>query len=197
VRASSGIIQVSTLFRGNDIASHLLSAYCQSVGRNFLVEVMRPLVEQVLALYAQNKSMEVVLSLSLSLISSPSWIACCPVLTLGSLSLSRSIQREQRRARTSKRTCRRCTIFVSSSSTPSPAPSSATPCKPLLLLAGWASLSPSSLQCYLTLTTHSALSLSLVHGQVAAGCVLPLAARGHQEVSREQVNRPLRTHAHG
>jgi hypothetical protein len=66
VRASSGIIQGSTLFRGNDIASHLLSAYCQSVGRNFLVEVMRPLVEQVLALYAQNKSMEVVLSLSLS-----------------------------------------------------------------------------------------------------------------------------------
>jgi hypothetical protein len=56
---NAGIIQGSTLFRGNDIASHLLSAYCQSVGRKFLLKVIRPLVEKVLTLYSQNKSMEV------------------------------------------------------------------------------------------------------------------------------------------
>ncbi|ELR12939.1 GTPaseactivator protein for Ras-like GTPase [Acanthamoeba castellanii str. Neff] len=55
----TGIIQGSTLFRGNDIASHLLSAYCQSVGRKFLLKVIRPLVEKVLTLYSQNKSMEI------------------------------------------------------------------------------------------------------------------------------------------
>ena len=59
VCGNAGFVQGSTLFRGNDIASHLLSAYCQSVGRKFLLKVIRPLVEKVLTLYSQNKSMEV------------------------------------------------------------------------------------------------------------------------------------------
>lgn len=57
--ARPGIIQGSTLFRGNDIASQLLSAYCQMIGRKYLMKVIRPLVEKVVNLYAQNKSMEV------------------------------------------------------------------------------------------------------------------------------------------
>jgi len=55
-----GAVQLPTLFRGNDIASHLLSAYCQLVGRKYLVKTVKPFVEKICSFYAQDKSFEVI-----------------------------------------------------------------------------------------------------------------------------------------
>ncbi|KAL6045331.1 Ras GTPase activating protein ira2 [Balamuthia mandrillaris] len=55
----TNLIESSTLFRGHNIASHLLSAYCQLVGRHYLHKMVQPLVEKVLAFYSQGKSIEV------------------------------------------------------------------------------------------------------------------------------------------
>jgi hypothetical protein len=54
----TGKVLESTLFRGNDIASHLLSVYCQIVGKAYLVETLHHLIELVVDIYAKGKSLE-------------------------------------------------------------------------------------------------------------------------------------------
>jgi hypothetical protein len=55
---STGKVLESTLFRGNDIASHLLSVYCQIVGKTYLVDTLHHLIELVVDTYAKGKSLE-------------------------------------------------------------------------------------------------------------------------------------------
>lgn len=57
IRATGKVLE-STLFRGNDIASHLLSVYCHIVGKNYLLETLQKLIEIVINVYAQGKSLE-------------------------------------------------------------------------------------------------------------------------------------------
>lgn len=55
---ATGIYLESTLFRGSDIASHLLSVYCHIIGKNYLVDTLQPLIELVINAYSQGKSLE-------------------------------------------------------------------------------------------------------------------------------------------